>query len=78
MSGLGSDLRGGAGAVYCLGYVACGNGSDFHVEPGARLQRDVVPVALKSKGPRLGAGALCVAFSVFSLDSSSVQVHRVI
>lgn len=56
--GLGTDLRCGAAATYRLGYMTRGSGCDFHVKPGSRLQRGVFPVTVRSKGPRLEAGAL--------------------
>lgn len=41
-----------------LGYMTRGSGCDFHGEPASRLQRGVFPVTVRSKGPRLEAGAL--------------------
>lgn len=57
---LGPDLRCEVVTTCHLGYMICGSGCDFHVEPGERLQRSVFPVAVMSKGPRLAArGPVC-------------------
>lgn len=76
--GLGPDLRCEVVAMYHLGYVIRGSECDFLVEPGLRegLQRSVFPVAVTSKGPGLGAGALYVDFNYLSHLVAPPFIHK--